>query len=244
MKDGADFATWVARFEAAAARRRADGDPGWRRSACLHRSVLASIQRFQVGESGDGAALIAKADEAGDDAYSTAVRLFVGEEQNHARLLARLLSAAGAPTLPGHWSDTVFVRLRRMPGLRRELMVLMIAEVIALRYYRALRDGAGDPLAADVAARILADEERHVSFHSLRLSGSFRHLNAAGRVVLASLWWCLMLGTVTVVAVDHGLALRCLGLSRSRFVRDVCALFRAAVSASVRRRGLSVFEPG
>ncbi|WP_284735158.1 hypothetical protein [Nonomuraea sp. NEAU-A123] len=43
-----------------------------------------------------------------------------------------------------------------------------------------------------------------------------------------------MLGTVTVVAVDHALALRCLGLSRSRFVRDVCALFRAAVSACVR----------
>ncbi|WP_250906170.1 hypothetical protein [Nonomuraea sp. NEAU-A123] len=117
MNDGADFAIWVARFEAEAVRRRADGDPGWGRGACLHRSVLASIQRFQVGESGDGADLIAKADEVGDDAYSAAVRLFVGEEQ----------------------------------------------KVIALRYYRALRDGAGDPLAADVAARILADEERQCS---------------------------------------------------------------------------------
>ncbi|MEV6154603.1 ferritin-like domain-containing protein [Nonomuraea sp. NPDC052129] len=234
MKKGADFSAWVAEFEAEAERRHADGDPDWARGACLHRAVAASIQRFQVGESGDGAALIGKAGKAEDDAYGAAVRLFVAEEQNHARLLAHLLAAAGAPTLAGHWSDTAFVRLRRMLGLRLELMVLMIAEVIALRYYRALRDGAGDPLAADVAARILADEERHVPFHCGRLSRSFRHLPAAGRAVLAGGWWCLMLGAVTVVAVDHGLALRCLGLSRTRFVRDVLTLFGRAVSASVR----------
>ncbi|MEU7743372.1 ferritin-like domain-containing protein [Nonomuraea sp. NPDC049158] len=247
MKKGADVTAWVAEFEAAAERRRTDGDPDWGRGACLHRAVMASIQRFQVGESGDGAGLIGKADRAGDgtgligeadkaenDAYSAAVRLFVAEEQNHARLLAHLLAAAGAPTLAGHRSDTAFVRLRRMLGLRLELMVLMIAEVIALRYYRALRDGAGDPLATDVAARILADEQRHVPFHCGRLSRSFRHLPTARRAVLAGGWWCLMLGTVTVVAVDHGLALRCLGLSRSRFVRDVLTLFGGAVSASVR----------
>lgn len=205
MKKGADFTAWVAEFEAEAERRHADGDPDWARGACLHRAVAASIQRFQVGESGDAA-----------------------------RLLAHLLAAAGAPTLAGHWSDTAFVQLRQMLGLRLELMVLMIAEVIALRYYRALRDGAGDPLAADVAARILADEERHVPFHCGRLSRSFRHLPAAGRAVMAGGWWCLMLGTVAVVAVDHGLALRCLGLSRTRFVREVLTLFGRAVSASVR----------
>src|SRR5690606_22315869 len=82
-----------------------------------------------------------------------------------ARRLARLLTAGGRPTLPGHWSDTVFVRLRRLMGLRTELLVLMVAEVVALRYYRALRDGTTDPLTREVAARILADEERHVPFH-------------------------------------------------------------------------------
>ncbi|MEU7834285.1 MULTISPECIES: hypothetical protein [unclassified Nonomuraea] len=52
--------------------------------------------------------------------------------------------------------------------------------------------------------------------------------------MLTGCWWGLMLGTVTVVAVDHGLALRCLGLTRTRFVRDVLTLFARAVSASVR----------
>ncbi|WP_309113633.1 hypothetical protein [Saccharothrix sp.] len=37
------------------------------------------------------------------------------------------------------WSDAVFVRLRRALGPRLELMVLLIAEVVALGYYRARR---------------------------------------------------------------------------------------------------------
>lgn len=44
----------------------------------------------------------------------------------------------GVPTFAGHWSDAVFVRLRRLMGLRMELLVLMIAEVVARRYYGAL----------------------------------------------------------------------------------------------------------
>ena len=89
----------------------------------------------------------------GDGDYLAAVKLFVAEEQNHARMLAELLARRrGAHHQRAHWSDTVFVRLRRALGLRLELMVLLIAEVVALRYYRALRDGTDDPLVTQVAA--------------------------------------------------------------------------------------------
>lgn len=142
-------------FEAGAERRRLVGDPDWAQGADLDRAVLRSVQRFRVGEDGDGANLIAKADAMGDDSYARAVRLFVAEEQNHARLLKSLLAASGAPTLVGHWSDTVFVRLRRMLGLQLELMVLMIAEVVALRRYRTLRDGSGNPLTSEVAGNTM-----------------------------------------------------------------------------------------
>lgn len=109
------------------------------------------------------------------------MRLFVAEEQNHARLLARLLAAGGVPTLTSHWSDTVFVRLRRLLGLRLELLVLMIAEVVALRYYRALRDGTDDALTSEVAGRILSDERRHVPFHCERLHASLAELPRPAR---------------------------------------------------------------
>ncbi|GHG34318.1 MULTISPECIES: ferritin-like domain-containing protein [Amycolatopsis] len=222
------YAHWLQDFETEAERRRQREDPPWDRGAKLHPDVAKSIQRFQVGEAGDGANLIAKA--AGDDTYFAAVKLFVAEEQNHARMLAELLAAAKVPTLTSHWSDTVFVKLRRALGLRLELMVLLIAEVVALRYYRALRDGAGDPLAAQVAARILADEERHVPFHCHRLENAFRATSKPLKAVRFGAWRALLLGVAITVAADHGAALRRLGAGRLVFVADVLTAFEAALA--------------
>ncbi|MFJ4691050.1 ferritin-like domain-containing protein [Streptomyces sp. NPDC088766] len=228
-RDG--FAPWTRHFEDERERRDARGDPDWARGAALHPAVWSGIQRFQVGEDGDGANLVAKADRAGDPDYARAVRLFVAEERDHARLLARLLAAGGRPTLAGHWTDTVFVRLRRLMGLRLELLVLMIAEVVALRYYRALRDGTDDPLTADVAGRILADEQRHVPFHCERLHACLAELPRPVRHPVLTSWRVLLLAASLVVAVDHGPGLRRLGLGRRRFVADVMASSGAVVSA-------------
>jgi len=221
----ADYSHWLRDFETTAERR--PGDPEWTLGASMAPAVAKSVQRFQVGEAGDGANLIAKA--SGNETYLKAVRLFVAEEQNHARMLAELLAAAGVPTIEAHWSDTVFVRLRRALGLRLELMVLLIAEVVALRYYRALRDGSGDRLTSNVAGRILADEERHVPFHCHRLAVGFARLPRWARAVVFGVWRVLLAGVTVTVALDHGPALRRLGVGRVAFVADVVTLFEAAL---------------
>lgn len=226
-----DFAKWVRRFEDERERRHDRGDPDWKQGATLHPAVWAGIRRFQLGEDGDGANLVAKADGAGDPVYARAVRLFVAEEQNHARLLALLLAAGGRTTLTSHWSDEVFVRLRRLMGLRTELLVLMIAEVVALRYYRALRDGTDDSLTSEVAGRILADEHRHVPFHCERLHASFAELPRPLRRPVTALWRLLLLAVCLVVAADHGPGLRRLGVGRLRFAADVMASSGAVASA-------------
>lgn len=202
------------------------GDP-------LDPAVARSLQRFQIGEDGDGAGLIRRSERAGDPNYLAAVRLFVAEEQEHARLLAAVLAASGVPTLDHHWSDQVFVAVRRALGLRLELMVLTTAEVVALRYYLALRNGTNDPLLIEVGRRILADEQRHVPFHVDRLGEGFARTPLVGRMVAAGAWWALMGGAALVVAADHRAALRLLGVSPTRFVRDVLALFRPVVRAAV-----------
>ncbi|MET9463680.1 ferritin-like domain-containing protein [Streptomyces sp. NPDC006544] len=253
IKQGWGHDAWLADFEAERERRAAQGDPDWSRGAALPPALVRSLQRFQVGEDGDGSALIGKAGRAGDPVYARAVRLFVAEEQNHARLLALLLAAGGAGTLAGHWSDTAFVRLRRLLGLRVELLVLMVAEVVALRYYRAVRDGSPDPLASEVAGRILADEERHVPFHCLRLREALAPLPApAGRAATLA-WQALLAGAAAVVAVDHGPALGTLGVRRLTFLADtvrasapVVAALHAASPTATRRpsRPGSVAERG
>ncbi|MFG2973294.1 ferritin-like domain-containing protein [Streptomyces sp. NPDC048331] len=213
-----EYGAWVGEFEAERERRAALGDPDWGQGARLPADIVRSIQKFQVGEDGDGSALTAKADLAGDPVYSRAVRLFIAEEQNHARMLKLLLAAGGAETLDGHWSDAAFVRVRRLLGLRVELLVLMIAEVVALGYYRALRDGATDPLTSEVAGRILADEERHVPFHCVRLREGLAGLPRPARRAVTAGWRGLLAGAAALVAVDHGPAMRTLGVDRGAFV--------------------------
>ncbi|MFD9670135.1 hypothetical protein ACFWAY_52920 [Rhodococcus sp. NPDC059968] len=119
--------TWCADFADRAARRATEHEPDWSRSCQLHSAVARSLRKFQVGESGDGAHLIVNADAAGDPDYAASVRLFVAEEQNHARMLVELLRSSGVPTIGRRWSDIVFVQLRRLMRLRLELMVLAVA---------------------------------------------------------------------------------------------------------------------
>ncbi|MCY0934030.1 ferritin-like domain-containing protein [Streptomyces sp. H34-S4] len=168
----------------------------------------ARRSRFQVGEDGDGSALIGKADRAGDAAYARAVRLFVAEEQNHARMLALLLAAGGSRTLTGHWSDAAFVRLRRLLGLRVELLVLMVA-----------------------------DEERHVPFHCVRLREALAPLPAPARRATTLAWQALLAGAAAVVAADHGPALRSLGLPRRTFVSET---LRSSPAMAAAMRGTPV----
>ena len=229
------FTSWLHDFEGAALLRRTWGDPDWSAGARLEPALVRSLQRFQVGEDGDGARLLDKARRAGDPVYAEAVRLFVAEEREHARLLGRLLESAGATTISGHWTDAVFVRLRRLLGLRTELMVLMLAEVVALGYYRAVRDGVGDLLASEVAGRILADELRHVPFHRDRLRRSFLRSSLLPRTVARIVWWWLLAGVLTVVVLGHGDALRAAGVSRTAFVREVTGYFRGVVTEVMAR---------
>src|SRR5262245_4258150 len=61
-------------------------------STSLRNTLIRSVQRFQLGESGEGSQLLRKAELAGDPDYFHAAKLFVAEEQQHAALLLLLLT--------------------------------------------------------------------------------------------------------------------------------------------------------
>lgn len=107
----------------------------WRRQSPLvgadRAAIARSLQRFELGESGDGVSLLAKAGRAQDPTYVAALELFVIEEQKHSELFRRALEYLQYPTLASHWSDAAFVRLRRALGLRLELTLFLVAEVEA-----------------------------------------------------------------------------------------------------------------
>ena len=180
---------------------------------------------FQVGESGTGGHLFEAADRERVPAwYLQDLRTFVAEEQEHARLLAPVLASLGQPLRDGHWTDRVFVALRRLKSLRTEVLTLLVAELIALRYYAALRDGIDDPVLADVFARIHADELRHLEFLAATLPHRLARFRPPVAGAVRLLWNVLVTGTSVMVAVDHGSVLRAAGLRRAAFVRDVWRL--------------------
>jgi hypothetical protein len=241
-REASEFSHWIDHFEQnATVHARVDAaidfDAECRLSDAVNRPLIASVRRFQLGESGDGAQLLRKAAEAGDLEYLSAARLFIAEEQQHAALLLRLLEYLGGEPMSRHWSDAVFVRLRRLMGLRTELMVLTVAEVVALSYYGGLAAAGPDSVVRAVAARIVDDEHAHVRFQKQRLRAGFADSRAPVRLLAFGLWWVTAVGATVVVAVDHGRLLDAIGCRRTRFIRDVLADFSKVVAAVLRRGG-------
>ena len=201
----------------------------------VRRPLIESIRRFQLGESGDGEQLLRKAARAGDPEYLRAASLFVAEEQQHAALLLRLLDYLDGRPMRTHWSDAVFVRLRRLMGLRTELMVLTVAEVVALSYYGGLAASGPDAVIRAVADRILADEHPHVRFQTDRLRAGFAQSRIGARALAFAFWWVTAIGATVVVSFDHGPLLDAIGYRRTGFIRDVLADFAKVAAAALRR---------
>ena len=140
------------------------------------RAVRSSLQTFQRGESSEGHYLYSRAKQLGDPEYTAAMRLFIKEEQTHAAVLGRFLDQQGIPRLRGHWLDDVFRGLRRVLNLEHTIRVLLVAEVVAAVYYRALFSATYSGLLQQLCRRIMLDEEMHLNFQCFTL----RHL-AVGR---------------------------------------------------------------
>jgi hypothetical protein len=189
-------------------------------------ALVQSLQRFQVGERGDGAHLLAVARAAGDARYLAALELFIQEEQVHAGLLAQAIRALGGETVAAHWSDRCFVWLRRAAGLRTELFVLLTAELIGLRYYRALRDGLADPLLHALFTQIVRDEEAHLAFHYESLQRLLADHGVLARRGVGTAWTAFFRVVCAVVLLDHGPALSAVGVTPGAFLKS-CAELQA-----------------
>jgi hypothetical protein len=215
---------WLATFEARAGqhtRLRAVAVP--RLDARVARHLRGSLAVFQLGESGDGTYLLRAADAASlaGDQYIGALKHFVAEEQEHARVLAVVLEALDGPLLSRHWSDRLFVLARRARSLVTEVLVLLVAEVVALAYYSTLRDGVPSGSLREVFARIHDDELVHVDFHCDTLPRHLHRLSGRTLTLVRIGWNTLVAGAAIGVAISHGAALRALGGSRHDFVRRV-----------------------
>jgi hypothetical protein len=225
--------TWLNYFE----QNRAERPPvpwekGIRVELHLQAPLIRSLQKFQLGESGEGRKLKQHARAAGDPVYAAAIDLFIGEEQEHSRLMGRILRELNAPLLKSDWSDWCFVSLRHLFGLHQELMVLLLPEMIAKCYFRALHDGTRDEVLRAVFAQIEQDEDGHLAFHIEYLRRAFKDLSFSRRMLAQIIWRLAFRATCLAVMLDHRGVLHAVGLSPSAFWRD-CGRIFDEVSAGI-----------
>lgn len=202
----------------------------------LRDSLIRSLQKFQIGESGEGRKLRRHAVETGDAVYARTIELFVKEEQEHARLMAEILKRLDAPLLTSDWTDNCFMLMRHLFGLRAELLVLLLPEMIAKRYFRALHDGTGDPVLRAVFAQIVQDEEGHVAFHVEYLRRLFENLSFSRRIAVQVAWRIAYRATCLVVMSDHRAVLHACGVKPGDFWRDCGRIFDETAAG--------IFSPG
>lgn len=230
------FERWLTHFRQNPARQqRSESSVSWDAPMLLdsftRQAFIRSFQRFELGESGDGRHLLAKAALEGDPVYLAALEMLVAEEQKHSALFRRGLDHLDAPSIGAHWSDSVFVQLRRMLGLRTELGLFLIVESVAMGYFTALAEHAPDPVLRGIGMRIAHDERDHIRFQIDRLRQGFLRTPRVGRLAVGLVWGAIAAGASTVLAIDHGSALRACGYSRIEYWRHAMGEFsEAAIS--------------
>lgn len=213
---------WLAHFRA---NRENRPEPEWNAPLTLAddvvRPLVRSLEQFQLGDGGGPAYLIARDRErflSQSEGTRTLVDLWFAEEREHARLLGAAVARFGGRCIRSHWSFTAFCLTRKWFGVRFELTVLLLTEIVSTVYYRLLRRHGKDAALRSMCRLILRDEIGHVAFHRDRLA-------RAGRAGFGTCWEfrfrLLGLAAATMLWVNHAPGLRALGASGSEFYRDV-----------------------
>ncbi len=135
--------------------------------------IFPSMRLFQAGEASEGTHLIKTVEQyvkkSQDTAYLEAMKWFIAEENRHSYFLTRYMEYYGIKPRKKIWLDDCFRNLRKLGGLRGEVIVLVTAEMIALSYYQALSACTHSLVLKRICRQMLHDELRHLAFQSQTL---------------------------------------------------------------------------
>lgn len=190
--------------------------------------IFPSIRMFHAGEASEGKHLLKTAARYArkhqDASWLEAMQWFVAEENRHSYYLQRYMEYYGILPRRKNWLDRMFRRLRKLGGLRGEVIVLVTAEMIALSYYRALAVCTDSQVLGRICRQMLHDELRHLVFQSYTLYklGGNRVLEEMVRIFLMQM-------TIWAVWPALGRVLKKGGYSYWTFYRDSMGYLRQSM---------------
>jgi hypothetical protein len=216
---------WIEHF---ARNKQGRPEPDWSAPvtvpAATRAPLLRSIEQFRLGDGGGPASLIAFDREnfrSRTEEMRQIVDLWFAEEAEHARLLGCAVRRFGGRIITSHWSFTAFCFCRRVLGVRFELQVLTLTELVSTAYYRMLRQHSPDGPLAAMCELILRDEAGHVAFQRDRLMSA-----DCPKPGLRGGWWRLQFlvcgyAAGTMLWLNHRPALKAIGGTGGEFYSEI-----------------------
>lgn len=170
---------------------------------------------------------------ASDPAYPQAIRLFVKEEQHHGDLVRRYLELRGLSAAPVGGLRAAARAVLRPLGLRFELSVLLLSEILCLAMNRAIIERVSDPTLKDLLTQIIHDHECHLTFHRERLTTEFADFNFVRRNLRRWRLRGMFAAAVHGAAAYHRGLLAALEIPRRSFIASCWADFRGELEKMV-----------
>lgn len=220
-----NYAKWIAHFTRNRSNRP---EPDWSSPMTVPPEVLPpllkSLEQFRLGDGGGPAALIAY-DAQGFRCSSDEMRMLVdmwfAEEAGHARLLGCAVNRFKGRIITSHWSFTAFCFCRRILGVRFELQVLLLTELVSTAYYRLMRNHSPDGALTAMCELILRDEAGHVAFHRDRLADADRPATGLRRLLWEAQFCLCGFGAATMLWINHRPGLKAIGGSGVEYFGEV-----------------------
>ncbi len=220
-----NHAKWISHFKRNRTHRP---EPDWASPVPLQPGIPAdlikSIEQFRLGDGGGPASLIAYDAErfrGSSEEMRLIVDMWFAEEAEHARLLGCAVKRFHGRYITSHWSFSAFCFCRRIFGVRFELQVLLLTELVSTAYYRLLRNHSPDGALTAMCELILRDEAGHVAFHRERLAEK----DCLSSGLHGALWqaqFCFLgYAAATMLWVNHRPGLTAIGGTAAEYYQEV-----------------------
>lgn len=201
--------------------------------AAIQAPLVSSLQRFQIGETGEGRHLRKYARKYGDPQYIQCVDMFIKEEQTHAQILSQVILALDGTLLTWHWSDLAFIGLRRLLHLKTELLILFVAEVIGKCFYKYVADKIDHKPLEEVFSLIVLDEIMHLKFHTEFLSEQLRGYPWIVKHFVHYIWCMIFYTACFAFVTDHRKSLAALKISSGEFIATCSKTFHVKATRAL-----------
>jgi hypothetical protein len=225
---------WIDYFRQNAANKRIDWSLVPQLGSTERNSILASLQAWQLGETSDGAHLLAAAQRyasrIGDPDYCEAVQLFIKEEQKHGNNLGRYIDLMGEKRIGKNWGDTIFRKIRYFnTSMELWTIAVITVESTAQVFYQALKDATACRLLKQVCTDILIDEAYHIDFQLQRLQSIFAEKSGVAQYLSYQFYRVFYFATIRVVWIAHRQAFKAGGIDFGRYMRKMTMKFNKTI---------------